>query len=145
MPFREYRWSGPYIVKKVLKNENYIVRELNCNKTQIIHRIRLRKYEPNTVLLNIRPEGNLQPDDEFVILHDDLYVVKWETNFGEFPNSTEEVTIPTRLDAVDNTNNLKDDTSPPEKTLTDVDLWSTGPHEMKILIRLKKRTLRTHK
>ena len=145
IPFREYRWTGPYIVKKVIPNENYIVRELNCNKTQIIHRIRLRKYELNTVLLDIRPESNLQPDDEFVIPHDDLYVIKWETNFGEFPNSTEEVTIPTRPDAENNSNNLKGDTSPRGKTFTDVDLWSTRPHEMKILIRLKKRTLRTHK
>ena len=43
IPFREYRWTGPYLVEKVLPNENYIVRKLNSNKTQILHRIRLRK------------------------------------------------------------------------------------------------------
>ena len=43
IPFREYRWTGPYIVEKVLPNENYIVRKLNSNKTQILHRIRQRK------------------------------------------------------------------------------------------------------
>ena len=58
--FREYRWTGPYILQKVLPNENYIVRKLNSNKTQILHRIRLRKYEPTIDLQDIRPEGNLQ-------------------------------------------------------------------------------------
>ena len=42
IPFREYRWTGPYIVEKVLPNENYIFKKLNSNKTQILHRIRLR-------------------------------------------------------------------------------------------------------
>ena len=38
-PFQEYRSSGPYIVEKVLRNENYIVRKINSNKTQILHRL----------------------------------------------------------------------------------------------------------
>ena len=67
IPFREYRLTRPYNVEKVLPNENYIVRKLNSDETQILHRIRLRKYEPNTVLQDIRPEGNLQLDDEIAI------------------------------------------------------------------------------
>ena len=67
-----------------------MVRKLNSNKTQVLHRIRLRKYEPNTVLQDIRPEGNLQLDGEIIIPQDDLYVITWETKFGEFPYSTEE-------------------------------------------------------
>ena len=117
VPFREYRWTGPYIVEKVLPNENYIVRKLNSNKTQILHRIRLRKYEPNTVLQDIRPEGNLQPDEGIVIPKDDLYVITWETEFGDFP-----------------TRSLQDEVSPDslydspghrDQILTDVDLGST--------------------
>ena len=42
IPFRDFRWIGLYIVEKVLPNNNYIVRKLNTNKTQILHRIRLR-------------------------------------------------------------------------------------------------------
>ena len=106
IPFREYRWTGPYVVEKVSPNENYIVRKLNSNKTQILHRIRLRKYEPNTVLQDDRPEGNLQPDDEIIIPQDDLYVITWETNFGEFLNSVEKTTFPTNLDATDASNDL---------------------------------------
>ena len=42
--FRDFRWIGPYLVEKVLPNNNYIVRKLNTNKTQILFRFRLRKY-----------------------------------------------------------------------------------------------------
>ena len=129
IPFREYRWTGPYIVEKVLPNENYIVRKLNSNKTQILHRIRLRKYEPNTVLQDNRPEGNLQPDDEIIIPQVDLYVITWETNFGEFPNSVEKTTFPTDLDATDASTDLVEVDTPPGEIFTDADHRSTGPHQ----------------
>ena len=41
-------WS--LLKEKVLTNNNYIVRKLNTNKTQILHRIRLRKYNPEKLL-----------------------------------------------------------------------------------------------
>ena len=96
--------------------KNFIVGKLTSNKTQNLHRIRLRKYEPNAVLQDIGPVGNLQPDDEIIIPQDDLYVITWKTNFGEIRKSTEEVTIPRRLDATDTSNGLVDDTSPPGRT-----------------------------
>ena len=89
IPFREFRWTGPYIIEKVLPNENYIVRKLNSNKTQILHRIRLRKYTPNTDIRDVRPEGNLQTDDEIIIPQDDLYIISWETEFDDFPPNSE--------------------------------------------------------
>ena len=49
-PFRDFRWIGPYLVEKVLPNNNYIVRELNTNKIQILHRIGFRKYNPEKPL-----------------------------------------------------------------------------------------------
>ena len=49
IPFRDYRWTGPYIVKKSYRTKT-TVRKLNSNKTHFLHRIRLRKYDPNTVL-----------------------------------------------------------------------------------------------
>ena len=103
--FREFRWIGPYIVKKVMANENYIVRKLNSNKTQILHRIRLRKFEPNVPLRDERLEGNLQPDDEIIIPQDDLYVIMWETGFGDFNDfNTNQPNLP--LPA--NTDNISD-------------------------------------
>ena len=55
IPFRDFHWIGPYLVEKNLPNINYIVRKLNTNKTQILHRIRLRKYNPEKP-----PEDNYQ-------------------------------------------------------------------------------------
>ena len=70
------------------------MRKLNSNKTQILHRIRLRNYTPNTTLQDTRPEGNLQADDEIIIPQDDLYIISWETNFDDFPPNTEQQTTP---------------------------------------------------
>ena len=83
IPFRDYRWVGPFVVQKVLPNENYIVRRINTNKTQILHRIRLKKFVPNQPLEDNFREQQLQPDEEIVIPQDDLYVITWETDFGE--------------------------------------------------------------
>ena len=143
--FREYRSIGPYIVEKVLPDENYIVRKLNSNKTQILHRIRVRKNEPNTVLQDIRLEGNLPPDDRIVIPQDDFYVITWEAKFGEFVNSNEEVTLTTRLDAANISKSLEDDASPSGEKFTDVDFQSTGPHENENFdLTEKKRSERTN-
>ena len=89
IPFREFQWIGPYVIEKVLPNENYIVRKLNSNKTQILHCIRLRKHTPNTEIRDVRPERNLQADDEIIIPQDDLYSISWETEFDEFPQNSE--------------------------------------------------------
>ena len=78
IPFREYMWIGPFVVQRVLSNDNYIVRRLNTNKTQILHRIRLKKFVPNTPLEDKYSGGKLQPDEERVIPQDDLYTISWE-------------------------------------------------------------------
>ena len=83
IPFRNYRWVGPFVVQKVLPNENYIVRRINTNKTQILHRIRLKKFVPNQPLEDNFREQRLQPDEKIVIPQKDLYIITWETDFGE--------------------------------------------------------------
>ena len=87
IPSREFRWIGTYVIEKVLPNENYIVRKLNSNKTQILHCIRLRKDKPNTSLQDFPQEGNLQADDEIIIPQDVLYIISWETDFKDFPTN----------------------------------------------------------
>ena len=67
----------------VLPNENYIVRRINTNKTQILHRIRIKKFVPNQPFEDIFREQRLQPDEEIVIPQDDLNIITWETDFGE--------------------------------------------------------------
>ena len=97
IPFRDYRWVGPFIVQKVLPNENYIVRRLNTNKTQLLHRIRLKKFVPNQPLEDNFREQRLQPDEEIVIPQDDLYIITWETDFGEQLTTRDNEAIPTSL------------------------------------------------
>ena len=48
IPIRDYRWVGPFIVQKQQPNESDILRRLNTNKTQILHRIRLEKRSQKT-------------------------------------------------------------------------------------------------
>ena len=81
IPFREYRWIGPFVVQTVLSNDNYIVRRLNTNKTQILHRIRLKKFVPNAPLEDKYDGEKLQPDNEIVVPQDDLYTISWEVDF----------------------------------------------------------------
>ena len=97
IPFRDYRWVGPFIVQKVLPNKNYIVRRINTNKTQILHRTRLKKFVPNQPLEDNFREQRLQPDEEIVIPQDDLYIITWETDFGEQLVTRGRDPIPTSL------------------------------------------------
>ena len=86
IPFREFRWQGPYKVEKVLPNNNYIVRRLGTNKTQLLHRIRLRKFTPQAPLADIFVrESDWQKDDQMPVAQDDLYAQSWNTNFGPSP------------------------------------------------------------
>ena len=75
IPFRDFRWIGPYLVEKVLPNNNYIVRKLNTNKTQILPRIRLRKYNPEKPPEDNYQEARWQIDDNIVVPQDDLYTI----------------------------------------------------------------------
>ena len=70
-------------MQKVLPNENYIVRWLNTNKTQILHRIRLKNFVSSQPLEDSFREERTQPDEEIIIPQDDLYILSWETNFNE--------------------------------------------------------------
>ena len=81
IPFRDYRWIGPYIIENVLPNDSYIVRRLNTNKTQVLHRIRLKKFVPNTPLVDRYSKDKLQPEEEIVVPQDDLYTISWEADF----------------------------------------------------------------
>ena len=82
LPFRDFRWIGLYLVEKVLPNNNYIVRKLNTNKTQILHRIRLGKYNPEKPPEDNYQEIQWQVDDNIVVPQDDLSIIAWEAEFG---------------------------------------------------------------
>ena len=82
--FTDFCWIGPYIIEKVLPNNNYLVRKIGTNKTQILHRMRLRQLTPRQPIpdIPITPR-EWQPDLEVVITHDDLYARAWEREYDE--------------------------------------------------------------
>ena len=82
IPFRDFRWIGPYIVEKVLPNNLYIVQKLTTNKTQILQRIRIRKYNPETPPEDNYQEARWQIDDNIVVQQVDLYTIAREAEIG---------------------------------------------------------------
>ena len=96
LPFKEYIWTGPYKIVKVLPNNNYIIRRLNSDKTQILHRMRLRPFPTQNVLQDDHtPQEPHTPDDEVPIKHDDLYANAWET-LDPLENSENPLTRPAK-------------------------------------------------
>ena len=125
IPSTDFRWIGPYIIEKVLPNNNYLVRKIGTNKTQILHRMRLRQSTPRQPIpdIPITPR-EWQPDPEVVITDDDLYARAWECEHDEpifdsdYNNlatpSPLEVTIQSKqaADEMRNTPGIKPENSP---------------------------------
>ena len=80
--FRDFRWICPYLVEKVFPNNNYIVPQLNTNETQILPRIRLRKYNPEKPPEDNCQEAQWQADDNIVVPQDDINTIAWEAEIG---------------------------------------------------------------
>ena len=58
------------------------MRKLNTNKTQILHRIRLRKYSPEKPPEDNYQEAQGQIGDNIVVPQGNLYTIAWEAEFG---------------------------------------------------------------
>ena len=84
IPITDFRWIGPYTIEKVLPNNNYLVHKAGTNKTQILHRRRLRQFTPRQPIPDIPiTSREWQPDPEVFITHDDLYARAWECEYDE--------------------------------------------------------------
>ena len=84
IPFTEFRWMGPYIVEKLLPNNNYLVRKFGTDKTQVLHRMRMRQFTPRQPPADIRVNAHeYRPDPEVSINHDDLYARAWEHHYEQ--------------------------------------------------------------
>ena len=80
----EFRWMGPYIVEKALPNNNYLVRKIGTDKTQVLHRMRMRRFTPRQPPGDIRVNPHeYKPDPEVSINHDDLYARAWEYHYEQ--------------------------------------------------------------
>ena len=89
-----------------------------------MHRIRRRKFEPNTTPQDVHREGNLQPDDEIIMPKEDLYVMGnglW--GFSDSGLNKPNTTANANIDDIRYTNAASDHTDP---ISTDLDLGSTG-------------------
>ena len=61
-----------------------MVRKIVTNKTQILHRMKLRQFTPGQPLSDIPvTQREWQPDPEVVITHDDLYARAWEGEYDQ--------------------------------------------------------------
>ena len=84
IPFTEFRWMGPYFVEKVLPNNNYLVRKIGTNKTQLLHRLRMRQFTPRQPPADITLKPHeYKSDPEVSLNHDDLYARAWEYDFEQ--------------------------------------------------------------
>ena len=84
IPFTEFRWIGPYISEKVLPNNNCLVSKIGTNKTQVLHRMRMRQFTPRQPLadITVKPQ-EYKSDPEVTLHHDDLYAKAWEYDFEQ--------------------------------------------------------------
>ena len=84
IPFTEFRWVGPYIVEKALPNNNYLIRKIGTNKTQLLHRMRMRQFTPRQppADITVKPQ-EYKSDPEVILYHDDLYARAWEYDFEQ--------------------------------------------------------------
>ena len=104
IPFREFRWIGPYIIEKVLPNNNYLVRKIGTNKTQVLHRMRMRQFTPRQppAGITVKPQ-EYKFGPEVSLNHDDLYARAWEYDFeqpifdaendNEAPTNSQEIPV----------------------------------------------------
>ena len=84
IPSTDFRWIGRSFVEKALSNNNYLVRKVGTDNTQILHCMQLRPFRlrgPIPVVLTMSKEWTLDP--EFIIKLDDLYDRAWESEFGK--------------------------------------------------------------
>ena len=61
------KWVGVYRVEKVLTSSNYLVRKVNTNFTQIVHRVRLKPFKPQTTLKDIENIDELHFEEDPLI------------------------------------------------------------------------------
>ena len=82
--FTEFRWIGPYFIEKVLPNNNSLVRKIGTNKTQVLHRMRMRQFtlRQPPADITVKPQ-EYKSDPEVSLHHDDIYARAWEYDFEQ--------------------------------------------------------------
>ena len=73
IPFKEFKWEGPYKVVKVLSNSNYIIRKIGTLRTQCVHRMRLRPFTPNAPIEDIQDNTSQYFEDPDALNEQELF------------------------------------------------------------------------
>ena len=82
--FQDCIWRGPYIVIKVLSNNNYTKRKIGTRYTQTLHRIRIRPYLSEQRVPDVTVRANeYLPNPDVKVSHNEWYAVSWEMDFGK--------------------------------------------------------------
>ena len=50
----ECKWTGFFSIEKVLTRSSYLIRKVNTNNTQIVHRVRLKPNKPQFKIQDLR-------------------------------------------------------------------------------------------
>ena len=68
----------------MLPNNTCLVRKIGTNKTQVLHRMRMRQFTPHQPPADIRiTPQEYKPDPDVNLKHDDLYARAWECQYEE--------------------------------------------------------------
>ena len=143
IPFTEIRWVGPYIIENLLPNNNYLLRKIGTNKTQVLHRMKMRQFTPRQSPVYIRVKTQqYKSDPEFSLNHDDLYARAWEydneqptfdaENNNAAPPNSQDFPVPSdfSMEEMRNTPGTTQECSPENFPQTDEvsDVTDTYPH-----------------
>ena len=75
---------GPYIVIKLLSNNNYTIRKIGTRYTQTLHRIRIPPYVPEQRTPDVAVRANeYLPDPHVRVSHNEWYAASWEMDSGK--------------------------------------------------------------
>ena len=101
-------------------NNKYLIRKLQTNLTQILHRIRLRSFASSHKLpdISVPPKG-FQQDTEVAIQHDDLFAIAWQELNQERPTHSE-ITQPPEPELIPSTPETDNATTHPSPSSPDL-------------------------
>ena len=110
---------GPFIVRKVLSNNNYTIRKVSTRYTQTLHRIRIRPYVPEQRVLDVTVRSSeYLPEPNVKVSLNEWYAVSRKIDLGKQIDKHEaaENTSNNQPTAPQNVTDVNDKTSTPEVT-----------------------------
>ena len=95
--FTVFKWTGLYLVEKSLPNNNYLVRKIKTDETQLLHCMRSHAFTPNQSMPNVQTTSEeWKPNAEVIFIHDGLCARARECDYEKhiFDDDQDEHDIP---------------------------------------------------